>query len=63
MASSLPLSPATARCHVLVAADTCGADLMLNELISYLPTATVADFMEDFNRHLDAGDFADLIGS
>ena len=58
---STPLSPASARCHAHTVAELVGAELLLNELISFLPTATVCEFMEDFNRHLDAGDFADLL--
>ena len=60
---SFDLTPATARCHAHTVAELVGAELMLNELISFLPTATVCEFMEDFNQHLDAGDFADLINS
>lgn len=58
---SIPLSPATARAHAMAAASAAGAQLVLNELIYFLPSATVAEFMEEFNRHLDAGDFADLL--
>lgn len=47
----------------MAAASAFGSELILNELIYFLPSATVSDFMEHFNQHLDAGDFADLINS
>lgn len=60
---SVDLTPATARAHALAAASAAGDQLLLNELIYFLPSATVYEFMEHFNRHLDAGDFDDLINS
>ncbi len=60
---SVDLTPATARGHAMAAASAFGPELILNELIYFLPSATVNDFMEHFNQHLDAGDFADLIDS
>lgn len=59
--SSFDLSPATARAHAMAAAESLGSNLILSELIAFLPTATLYEFMEDFNQHLSCGDFKDLI--
>jgi hypothetical protein len=35
--------------------------LMFNELIAWLPHATINEFLTDFAQHLEAGDFDDLL--
>jgi hypothetical protein len=42
-------------------ADHVGADLLLGELVAWLPSATLNQFLADFACHLEAGDFADLL--
>lgn len=42
-------------------AEHLSADLLLGELIAWLPAATLNDFLSDFACHLEAGDFADLL--
>jgi hypothetical protein len=37
------------------------AEMMLGELIAWLPTSTLSDFLCDFAQHLEAGDFADIL--
>jgi len=63
--SSPALTPATARAHAMAAAETYNQTLypniVLSELIAFLPTATVCEFMEEFNQHLKCGDFDYLI--
>ena len=59
--SAPPLTPATARAHAMAAAEAFDQHLVLSELISFLPTATLCEFMEHFNQHLKCGDFDDLI--
>ena len=34
---------------------------MLNELVAWLPHATLNEFLADFAEHLEAGDFDDLL--
>ena len=42
-------------------AESIGAELVLGELIAYLPHATLNDFLVDFCQHLEAGDFNDIL--
>ena len=55
--ATLTVQPSTAVAHALAAADALGAEHMFRELVFFLPTATLAEFMEQFNRyepeHLD----------
>jgi hypothetical protein len=37
------------------------AEIMLGELICWLPTSTLSDFLCDFAQHLEAGDFDDIL--
>lgn len=41
--------------------DSVGAELMLGELIAWLPHNQLNDFLVDFAAHLEAGDFNDLL--
>lgn len=42
-------------------AEHLGAELVLGELVAWLPAATLNAFLSDFACHLEAGDFTDLI--
>lgn len=37
------------------------AELMLGELIAWLPSSYLNDFLVDFTCHLEAGDFDDML--
>lgn len=42
-------------------AESIGAELVLGELIAFLPHATLNEFLVDFAEHLEAGDFNDIL--
>jgi hypothetical protein len=37
------------------------AEIMLGELIAWLPSSTLSSFLCDFAQHLEAGDFNDIL--
>ncbi len=41
--------------------ETVGAELMLSELIAWLPHSTLNSFLSDFVCHLKCGDFDDIL--
>ena len=42
-------------------AETVGAELLLYELLAFLPHSTLNDFLVDFASHLEAGDYNDIL--
>lgn len=42
-------------------AETVGAEMMLGELIAWLPHSTLNAFLSDFACHLENGDFDDIL--
>lgn len=42
-------------------AELTSPELMLGELIAWLPHATINEFLTDFAQHLEAGDFDDVL--
>lgn len=49
------------RIEALNIADNVGESLVFHELVAWLPSATLNDFLSDFACHLEAGDYNDLI--
>jgi hypothetical protein len=42
-------------------AEMTSEEIMLGELIAWLPHATLNEFLADFAQHLESGDFDDLL--